>query len=77
MVGAAENHISPYALNQEEYLRITEEIQKSTGIEITPDMNQIEMKAASFNNSLNLIFHVPIIDQEQLFKREHVLSIFF
>ena len=32
MVAAAEGHTSPYALNQEEYLKIAEDIQKTTGI---------------------------------------------
>ena len=40
MVAAAEGHTSRYALNQEEYLKLAEDIQKSTGIELTITLHE-------------------------------------
>ena len=67
LVAAAENLISPYSLSAQEYSQLRHDIKRVHGIDLTSDMNKIQMSALVEKDTLNLIFHIPMYDEDQLY----------
>ena len=61
-VAAAARTISPYALNQTKSQQITDKIKRSKDLQLSQDLNDVDMKCIVINNTLHLIFKIPILD---------------
>ena len=66
-VAASSGTVSPYALTPDEFQLISEETKRSRDLELTTTMEDIQMSCVVINNTLHLIFHIPILEQDQLF----------
>ena len=66
-VAASAGTISPYALTPSELIEITDEIKRSKDLQLSQDLNDIDMKCLVINNTLHLIFEIPILENDHLF----------